>query len=189
MDIDEWQLVEYPHDSKIAEQSENTENKTSLSNCDPLPKTLQKANPCDNTNESNNSHINKKEGQHSDLNKVLNIQAAFAHLLIVVPLHNKKRTMNFVESSSLMLMIFCGLEMRNLNDEFNHCRKLSGRFQAGKNSVQAFKYVSVNIVQHNENITLDQTDYISSIQSIQIFHDYHIENNNLQICKQQFTEY
>ena len=71
----------------------------------------------------------------------------------------------------------------------HHCRKLSGKFQVGKNSVQAFKYVSVNIVQHSENITLDQTDYISSIQSTQIFHDKQIENNNLQICKQQFTEY
>ena len=46
---------------------------------------------------------------------IYNIWAANVHLLIMVFLHGITRTMNFVESSSLMLMIFCGLEMMNLN--------------------------------------------------------------------------
>ena len=64
-------------------------------------------------------------------------------ILLLVFLHGITRVMNFVE-------------------------KLSEKFQAWKRSVQVFTYVGLNIVQHNENITLDQIDYISSIQSIQV---------------------
>ena len=64
-------------------------------------------------------------------------------ILLLVFLHGITRVMNFVE-------------------------KLCEKFQAGKRSVQVFKYVGLNTVQHNENITLDQIDYISSIQSIQV---------------------
>ena len=64
-------------------------------------------------------------------------------ILLLVFLHGITRVMNFVE-------------------------KLCEKFQPGKRSVQVFKYVGLNTVQHNENITLDQIDYISSIQSIQV---------------------
>ena len=40
-----------------------------MPNCEPLPKTLKEANPCDDTNESKDTHINKEEGQYFDLNK------------------------------------------------------------------------------------------------------------------------
>ena len=66
-----WLLVKHPQNSKNTEQCEEVETETdSLSNCHPLPKHLQKAKPCDDTNESNISHINKEEGQYFDLNEV-----------------------------------------------------------------------------------------------------------------------
>ena len=69
------------------------------------------------------------------------------------------------------------------NDEFkcNIVKKLCEKFQLGKQSVQAFKYVGLNIVMYNENITLDQIDYISSIQFMQVSRD-------LQMCKQQICD-
>ena len=69
--------------------------------------------------------------------------------------------------------------MKNLNARLK--KRDVKKFQVGKHSVQSFKYVSLNIVQHNENVTLNQIDYISSIQSIQVSCD-------LQMCKQQICE-
>lgn len=65
-DFDEWQLPERPQDPKNTEQCENTGNESDLW---PITKNLQEANPCDDTNESNDSLQNKEEEQYFDLNE------------------------------------------------------------------------------------------------------------------------
>ena len=50
------------------------------------------------------------------------------------------------------------------------------KFQVGKVCLKAFKYVGINISQGSDKITLDQIDYINSIEAIQISHDQQLQN-------------
>lgn len=70
--MDEQHLIEVPQDPQSTKQYDNTETETDCSsNCNSLPKYL--ANPCDDTDESNENCIDKEEGQHLDLNEAVDV--------------------------------------------------------------------------------------------------------------------
>ena len=83
--------------------------------------------------------------------------------------------------------VLCGIMLSHVDDflwsgtpsfEKNVIRPLCTKFQVGTISSKGFKYVGINIKQNEDNITLQQADYISSIKPVNLSRDRQIQKQD-----------